>query len=84
MQSSAGRHLAATSTSTFLTSFLWLSCREEDNLHEAIEEAAAHKKGKVTDTKLTPEQLEEVSCSRHALSVFHLNSRLHNSFHSTS
>ncbi|WIA21273.1 hypothetical protein OEZ85_000507 [Tetradesmus obliquus] len=34
--------------------------KEEDNLHEAIEEAASHKQGKVTDTKLSPEQLEEV------------------------
>jgi hypothetical protein len=39
-----------------------MSCREEDNLSEAIDQAASHKKGKVTDTKLTPEQLEEVRC----------------------
>jgi hypothetical protein len=36
------------------------ACREGDKLSEAIDEAASHKKGKVTDTKLTPEQLEEV------------------------
>jgi hypothetical protein len=35
-------------------------CREEDNLSENIQEAASHKQGKVTDTKLSPEQLEEV------------------------
>jgi hypothetical protein len=35
-------------------------CREGDNLSENIQEAASHKQGKVTDTKLSPEQLEEV------------------------
>jgi hypothetical protein len=39
---------------------IFVSCREGDKLSEAIDEAASHKKGKVTDTKLTPEQLEEV------------------------
>lgn len=34
--------------------------KEGDNLSENIQEAASHKQGKVTDTKLSPEQLEEV------------------------
>lgn len=38
-------------------------CREGENDHlkEAVQEAASHsKQGKVTDTKLSPEELEKV------------------------
>jgi hypothetical protein len=47
----------------------FVSCREGDKLSEAVGEAASHKKGKVTDTKLTPEQLEEV---RYCLNIITL------------